>query len=46
MSFIDELIEKIIGKQRKDKILRIEGAKENEIQNIEETIEPKNIEVK
>lgn len=46
MSFIDELIEKIIGKQRKDNILRIEGAKENETQNIEETIEPKNIEVK
>ena len=34
MSFIDELIEKIIGKQRKDNILRIEGAKENETQNI------------
>lgn len=46
MSFIDELIEKIIGKQRKDNILRIEGAKENETKNIEETIEPKNIEVK
>lgn len=45
MGFIDELIEKIVTKQKKAKTLLIEAAKEDEFQNIEETIEPKDIKV-
>lgn len=45
MSFFDELIEKIINKQRKSKTLLIEEAQTSEQQDIEETIEPKEIKV-
>lgn len=45
MSFIDELIEKIVGKQRKENNLLIEGTGQDETQNFEEAIEPKDIKV-
>ena len=49
MSFIDELIEKIMNKQRRKRTLLIEESKksetQNETQDVEETIEPKEIKV-
>lgn len=49
MSFIDELIEKIINKQRREKTLLIEESKksetQNETQSVDETIESKEIKV-